>query len=387
MCKRGPASVGLTPFVRTKMFRSGFIISPRADLIWFLGLPYLAIGFALACFAWLPPIVWASIALWITIPHHWATWLRTYGLKEDWQRWKGPLVVGPIVILSMALLGIWAAPTTLLILVGLWDHQHSLMQQHGLARIYDFKARAGSALTGRFDLLLNWFLYVNLLITAPLHAGLWIREASRWQLPISFTSVQMIQYASWTATAVFLAAYVGHTIWSFRRGHAINPAKYWFIGSSYFLWYFASWHTDSFLIFGIAHRLMHGLQYIVIVHAYLGRKTANAGNVIGATSPPAPSWLTRLVKSRAVLAFIGMGALYALVYQLLVLRPLDEFGFGVVSFMAVYGDVPHMGLAAITKETGYDLFAASLIQALPITHYYFDSFIWKVSDTKIQQGL
>ena len=93
------------------------------------------------------------------------------------------------------------------------------------------------------------------------------------------------------------------------------------------------------------------------------------------------------MRSRAAWAFIAAGALYALVYQLLVLQPLDEFGFGIFNFMAVYGEVPTMGMSGISEKEGYDLFAATMIQALPITHYYFDSFIWKVRDVQVQQGL
>ena len=30
---------------------------------------------------------------------------------------------------------------------------------------------------------------------------------------------------------------------------------------------------------------------------------------------------------------------------------------------------------------------STMVSALPITHYYFDSFIWKVRDVQVQQGL
>jgi hypothetical protein len=366
------------------MFRYGYILSSRADLIWFLGFPFLCVAIALASYHWLPAVAWASIGLWVTIPHHWATWLRTYGLAEDWQRWKAQLIIGPLVIFGMALLGLRMAPTTLLLVVTLWDHQHSLMQQHGLARIYDFKARTGAPLTGRFDLLLHWFLYVNMLVTAPLFAVIWVREIYAWGFPVTPAGMQTIQQLSWGATGAFLIVYVGYTLWCSSRGIPLNPLKYLFIGASYFLWYFTSWHTDSFLVFGISHRLMHGAQYIVIVYAYLGRKLASGP---GQAAGTASSWLSRLVHSRGAWAFIAAGALYALAYQLVVLRPLDEFGFGVFNFMAAYGDVPPMGMGSISPERGYDLFAATMIQVFPVTHYYFDSFIWKVRDAKVQQGL
>jgi hypothetical protein len=373
------------------MVRCGYILNRRSDWIWFLGLPFLAIAVALACHRWLPVMALASVGLWITMPHHLATWLRTYGLREDWERWKGPLVVGPAVVLGTTLLGMRVAPQTLLGLTLLWDHQHSLMQQHGLARIYDFKARTGGPTTGRFDLLLNWFLYVNMLITAPLFVRLWGPWLFESSLPLKAEWFVWAQSLSWAATAAFLVAYAVHAIRCARAGHALNPVKYQFIGSSYFLWYFTSWHTDSLLVFGIAHRLMHGVQYIVIVNSYLGRKLENAERpaFAGENSARAPAVtlasIGQLFKSHRVLTFIGLGLIYVLLYQLLVLRPFDEFGFGVVNFMGV-GPAPHP-MPDVTRARGYDLFAATMIQALPVTHYYFDSFIWKVSDARVQQGL
>ncbi len=374
------------------MFRTGYILGPRADACWFLAFPFLAVGVALACHRWLPLMALASIGLWITIPHHFATWLRAYGLREDWERWKWPLIIGPLVVMAATAAGMRLAPTTLLLLTLLWDHQHSLMQQHGLARIYDFKARTGGPLTGRFDLLLHWFLYGNMLITAPLFVRLWGADVYRWQLPVTPQILIWIQYLSYGALGAFLLVYVWHTVHSVRAGHALNPVKYLFLFSSYFLWYFTSWQSDSLLVFGIAHRLMHGVQYMVIVNSYLGRKLErNVSPMNGLDrEPPSPmflpAWLVGVLASRRTLAFLGMGLAYVLLYQLLLLRPLDELGFGVVNFMGV-GPQPRPGLSDVSRATAYDLFAMALIQTIPVTHYYIDSFIWKVSDARVQRGL
>jgi len=122
------------------MFKTGFILSARADLLWFLGLPFLAVAVALTSQHYLSAVAMASVSLWITMPHQGATWLRTYGLTEDWQRFRGRLIVAPILLFATAVVGLQWAPITLMIIVMLWDHQHSIMQQHGFARIYDFKA-------------------------------------------------------------------------------------------------------------------------------------------------------------------------------------------------------------------------------------------------------
>ena len=50
------------------MLQTGYILGRKADLIWFLGLPYLALAAALACQQWLSAVAIASVTLWITIP-------------------------------------------------------------------------------------------------------------------------------------------------------------------------------------------------------------------------------------------------------------------------------------------------------------------------------
>ena len=79
------------------MFQTGYIINPRQDYIWFIGLPLVALAAAIGSQNWLPFVALASINLWITIPHHFATWFRTYGLAEDWRRFKERRIIGPIV--------------------------------------------------------------------------------------------------------------------------------------------------------------------------------------------------------------------------------------------------------------------------------------------------
>ena len=361
------------------MIKTGFIHSWRADSFWFLALPFLAIAFALACQHWLTAVSLASVSLLITAPHHFATWLRTYGLTEDWNRWTDRLIFGPLLIGAAALVGLTWAPVTLVVVSMLWDSQHSLMQQHGFARIYDFKAKTGAASTGRFDLLLAWFLFGNLFLTAPMFTALWLRPVYRLQIPLSLEHLQTIQMASWSLTGAYLCVYVGHVIWCLVQGHALNPIKFVFIGASYFLWYFTAWHTNSILVFGVAHRLMHGLQYMVIVYWFLQAKRKR----LGAEMPTRERW----VQPRTVIPFIVMCAVYAVAYSLITRHSPDLLGFGVVHFMIVYEGPSGYGTEPMTTSTAYELFATSIIYSAAWVHYYFDSFIWRVSEKTTQEGL
>jgi sorbitol-specific phosphotransferase system component IIC len=361
----------------TPAIRWGFIEDLRTDLVWFLALPYIAVAIALGTqrFSPTPLFALASFNLWITIPHHYATWVRTYGLREDWARWKLRLILGPLVLLAAIVPGFLWAPITTALLVAAWDHQHSLMQQHGLARIYDFKAKAGAPVTRRYDLWLNIFLYVNLLLTAPLWVGTWYGELQRWEIPIAVSTVRSIGTLSWSVTAAFLFVYLGHVVWCVWHGYALNPLKYLFVLSSYALWYYTSWHTFSLLVFGVAHRIMHGVQYMVIVYLYLQRRETR--------SHQRPRVFPRV----SVLYFTLIGVGYAVAFQLIGGFPLSQFTFGITALFEAYPAVPELGLGPVDSDRAYDIYAATVVNLAATLHYYVDSFIWKVSDPKTQEGL
>ncbi|MEZ6137447.1 MAG: hypothetical protein R3C53_21375 [Pirellulaceae bacterium] len=347
----------------------GYIRNPLADWFWFILLPPLAIGFALLSEAWLSFVALASVNLWITVPHHFGTWCRTYGLREDWQRFRSRVVIGPIVIVLAVLSGLVWAPLTIFLVTMLWDHQHSVMQQHGLARIYDFKAQAGGPQTGKLDLWLNIVLFVNHLVTVPLWTEIWVQQCYTWRLPIDAPTVQMIQAFSYLGTGCFVIYYLLQLSQAIKSGYKVNPMKYAFLLSSYALWYYAGWHTDSILVYGVAHRIMHGLQYLVIVYWFLERKHA--------TSSTKPWMLPKL----NVWFFAIVGLAYSLAFQLLLLKPLSDFGFGLPLLPAS----PSTDAIAINRS--YEIYAATLIASTALIHYYFDSFIWKIRDEKTQQGL
>ena len=360
------------------MFKTGYILSKRADLVWFLGLPFVAVALSLGFQAWLPYVAVASINLWITIPHHYAGWVRSYGMPDVWERFKARLIIGPIAIAGFTIAGLQWAPITLLLLVTAWDHQHSVMQQHGFTRIYDFKAGAGLDSTGRFDLGLHCVLYAYMFLNAPMFRFLWIREIHRMHIPISVDFVRMLLVASQIVLIGYLGVYAWHIWRTISSGATINPIKYAFIGASYFLWFYVSWHTSSILLYAVAHRLMHGAQYIVIVYSYMQRTAVQGSS--------RPGFWTRLVGQGRLRWFLLGGVAYAVLFQLIINRPLDEFGFGVVNF-APYPAIPEFGIPALDYSSGYALFSQMMIYTYGLMHYYLDSFIWKVRDKQTQRGL
>ncbi len=343
-------------------FQRAYITDRKNDYIWFLGLPFAAVAFALAAQQHLPGGALAAIALWVTVPHHFATWLRVYASPAEFSRWRERFVAGPVVLVLMTYVLMRYAPLSLVLIVTLWDHQHSLMQQYGFARIYDFKARAGAPSTSRFDFYFNWIFFVNMLVVSPLFSNIWVRMLYEWHLPVGAGTVQLVHRISWTLTLGYLAVYAGHALWCIRRGYPLNPLKYLFLFASYFLWYYASFTTHYLLAFAVAHRIMHGVQYIVMVYFYNRNKVERTGGD--------SSLLAYLGQPEHLKAFLLLCAAYALVFHALTEGHGRDFGFGLVGF-----------------NTNFDLFSYSLISSFSLLHYYYDAFIWKVRRKEVQQGL
>ena len=343
-------------------FRTGYIVDQRQDYVWFLALPLVAVVFALASGKYFPGAVLAAIALWITIPHHFVTWMRVYGSPGEFARFKDRFIWGPIVLIGFTYLLLNYAPLSLVLIVTLWDHQHSLMQQYGFARVYDFKAKTGAPSTAKFDLFFSWIFFLNMLIVSPLFSTLWIRIFHEWHLLVDATHVQLIQNISWIVTGMYGTIWLLHIIWTLRNGYAINPLKYAFLGVSYFLWYFTSFSTEYLLVYAVAHRIMHGVQYIVMVYFYNRHKIER-----GVNDSPFINFVSR---PGNIKAFLLMCVAYALVFHALTEGHVRDFGFGFIGFNA-----------------NFDLFSYSLLSSFALIHYYYDAFIWKVRKKEVQEGL
>lgn len=371
------------------MFQSGFIINRRYDLVFFISLPFWVLAFALASYNWLSSIALASVALWITLPHQMVTWIRVGAVPEDWPMYRSRFLVGLVVIIATTLLGLLYAPITLLLLVAMWDHQHALMQQHGFSRIYDFKAKAGAPTTGKFDLMLSWALYLNLFLTTPLFTKFWTRELHNYHIGVSREIVYGVHVLSYSLLALAVLVYLVHMVRSVKQGYSINLWKFAFLGASYFLWYFTAWHSDSVLVFGIAHGTMHGIQYIVMVYIYMQRRFERRA---AENNTPKSNFVThffsKVFQPKFLWMFILMCLAYSVFFQLLAGQPLYDFGIGIFNVSNVYDQaIPELGLKALTRSESFEIYAALLINLGGLLHYYTDSFIWKVRDKKVQADL
>ena len=112
---------------------------------------------------------------------------------------------------------------------------------------------------------------------------------------------------------------------------------------------------------------MHGLQYMAMVYWYVEKKEEVTGAV------------PRGLGSMNVARFVFFGAIYAIVFHLAIGGGLEEMSFGLIT--ALQEDVNF----SAEKATGF--YAATAVSAASACHYYLDSYIWKIRETKTQEGL
>ncbi|HJP33569.1 MAG TPA: hypothetical protein QGF95_23710 [Candidatus Latescibacteria bacterium] len=343
-------------------FQVAYVIDRRNDILWFLALPFAAVLFAVFAQQNLPGGALVGVTLWITVPHFMLTGVRLYGTPEEYSRWRDRLVWSPVLLIGLAFVLIKYAPLTLVLLILLWDHQHSFMQQHGFARIYDRKAGAGSLSTKNFDLAFNWIFFGNMLIVSPLFSTIWVSMLHQWRIPIGAESVEMIQSVSWVITAVYGLVYVAHAVYCVRQGHSLNPLKYLFLLASYFLWYYTSFTSEYLMVYAVAHRIMHGVQYNVMIYYF--------NKHLSERNPEHPSLLRYLAQPQNIVVGILLCVACTIVWVVLTEGHLRDLGFGFVGFGG-----------------NFDLFSFSLISSVAMIHYWFDAFIWKTRQPEIQKGL
>ncbi len=346
----------------TLPFQRGYIIDARHDTLWFLALPFISVALALLAHRYLPGGALVAVTLWITVPHFLITGLRVYGSPAEFTRWRERFILSPILLILFAFALAVYAPLTLVLLVTLWDHQHSLMQQYGFARVYDFKAKTGGPQAAKFDLYFNWVFFVNMLLVSPLFSAIWVRMLHEWHLPVSAATVGLVHQASWAVTITYGLVYLGYMIWCLRRGYPLNPLKYLFLLSSYFLWYFTSFTSEYLMVYAVAHRLMHGIQYIAMIYCFNRNRVERTGGD--------SSLLTYLAKPGHFKIFLLLCAASMLIWLALTEGAIRDLGFGLVGY-----------------SENFDLFSYSLVSSVALIHYWFDAFIWKVRRPEVQQGL
>lgn len=338
--------------------RSGYIVTPVYDGLFFIGSPILAliIGIAISGTPWsnerisvfghrgsfthifIGAFIMAHLVIVFFRSHANTAILRQYPLRFS---------LVPVALLAAMLSSKWIL-VAVSVLATWWDVYHSSLQTFGLGRIYDAKAGNHPQVGRRLDIMLNILLYAG-----PILAGATLMDHVNDFNEFSevgsvfFTSIPAYvesnrRFLTWAVTAVsipFFAYYVWAYVQHHRQGYRVSFQKMALLVSTGV----CSVYTWGFNTFGEAFFIMnffHAFQYFAIVW-WSEQKT-----------------MIRLFR----LGGLPYGKPLALMLFLLI-----GFGYGL---WAEVSDVDNQ-------------WAMSVVLTVAIMHFWYDGFIWSVRKRQV----
>lgn len=334
------------------MLPTPYIISPRADLT-------LIVGAVLLCPAILLPManltspytVWLLVMTFGAVGHHLPSFLRTYGDRDLFQRYKIRLIVAPILLFAVTLGFSMRDLHGMLLISMCWSIWHGMMQHFGFLRIYDSKVKSFSPFTARLDWWMSFSWFGLALTFSPSQGSSLLSALYDSGIPlIPPQYMGAVQQAFFILTASVTLVFIYHTV---RGKHPRSWLKLGLaVGTFTYVWIVRVITKDPFLSVAL-FELLHDVQYLAIVWAF-NRNQVQKG------------------KSGVLPRFFYLG--------------------GAASIAGYIGACLAYGAVAFTVFTQVqDGLVKQVMEALLITsgllHFYYDGFIWKLKQPDTRQGL
>jgi tetratricopeptide (TPR) repeat protein len=359
--------------------RSAWIISPLWDLLYIVATPVVIVPVVLLLYerVFSPEQISLFVMAFATLGHHLPGFMRAYGDRELFERFKWRFVLIPPLALALAAVfslpallttpfAQWRSdPSTLAsqpawhgleLVLFLWATWHGLMQTYGFMRIYDVKRGVHSAAAARFDLALCVAIFTaGVVMSDARMAGL---MEILWQTGVPTfppDALAIVRQIVMTTTLALIAVYVFYQFASSSGSQpgGVNWVKLLLAASTGLLYWFAGLVTTN-LIIGVAlFEIFHAVQYFAIVWVYNRNRARRVGGDFGP--------LGFLFRDR----WTALG---------LYLAAIAAFGG-----LRLYTDGVHHEL---TQRILLAVFTASTL-----LHYYYDGFIWKISERRTQVDL
>ena len=291
-----------------------------------------------------------------TFGHHFPGFVRTYGDRELFTRYRLRFLLAPPLIFAIALWFDLEDLHGLVIIVSAWDIWHVLMQHYGFMRIYDAKQ-------GRHELgcisdglgRLNFVVFdvdhrKPALQTQSAEQGLRCRTSADFPAQGTFVTVQNLMII---CTATLTLVYVGYHLHLWRTDRPVSFRKLTLLGIFLSATYCLYVYVQDFVVGFCVWSAFHCIQYYGIVWAFnRTRVTRNS---------PLTSFVRFLFWPGA-----GMVALY-------------------LGLIAGYGSLNYL-VGFVADESWHRLLIAFVFTSNAL-HYYYDGFIWKLRDPDTRQDL
>lgn len=368
--------------------RPGWIIGQRGDLLWLVGAPLwgllLWLGFARGHLALVP--AWFAWVVLTNGPHFFATYTRTYLVRDEWRR-RGGLLAASLALFLLGPLLLWAESATggapadrsplpwYFAAVNVWGYWHVVRQHHGILRLYQRHDTGLSASSARLEMVLLQITllapFVWLLSVHPdVRAGLALSPLESDPLPVRALRAGLV-LAGVAAAGLFAVSQIHRRL----RGEGVQAPRLLFFAAvtAYHAWVCMSPQMRGWPLFVIAPLLVlpHDLQYHAIVWFYQRNQRRGA-----LARGERPALGVRIASSAPLYAALGGGL--GLLLALSGCSVDRELGCP-ASF---YDSTP--GWLGLTPRGLLFVF----FHAFAVHHYFIDQFIWRPSrEVQVARGL
>jgi hypothetical protein len=286
-------STSATPTALSR--RPSWIVSAWWDLSYIVVTPLLIVPVVLiVARRWLTPEqVSVAVIAFASLGHHLPGFMRAYGDRELFQRYRARFLLVPLLIFGMALL--FSPPSSIASALGLpwthlhglelillvWGTWHGLMQTYGFMRIYDVRLGVNDRWTARLDHWVCLSVFVAGVVFSD--ARVFGVANAMWQSGLPFFGPRWVESTRWIVGGVGMAvliAYAINLVRLRRLGLPISWIKLLLIGTTgWFYWYTGRLSTN--VLIGLAmFEIYHAVQYYAIVWIYNRRLFARAGERI-----------------------------------------------------------------------------------------------------------
>jgi Flp pilus assembly protein TadD len=355
--------------------RRTWIVSPAWDLVYLVLTPLAIVpAVLLAVRHWLSPEqVYLAVISFASLGHHLPGFMRAYGDRELFDRFRWRFQFAPPLIFGLALLftpppriatalGLpWTHLHGLELVLLLWGTWHGLMQTYGFMRIYDVRRGDNDRRTARLDHGLCVAIFVAGVVFSD--TRMFAMAGAMWQSGLPLFGPEALAALRWVVGGVsvfVLAAYLANALQRRRHGVNVNAVKLLLAGVTGWFWWYCGRLSTNLLVGVAMFEIYHALQYNAIVWIYNRRLLTRAGERFGP--------LGFLFRDRLTMLGLYLGAI------------------------AAYSSIRYFTASPDDRMFGGDLASAHqwLIAAFvtsSLLHFYYDGFIWKVSESKTQQNL
>ncbi|MBJ66678.1 MAG: hypothetical protein CME28_01545 [Gemmatimonadetes bacterium] len=333
-----------------------WIISPRADILFFVGTPLLCLVPMMALKSVFDSqTILFFIMSFFAMGHHLPGFMRAYGDPELFTTFKEKFLIAPVVVLIVVALAQFNTLHGLFLMVLLWEIWHLFMQHYGIMRIYDGKNKIFAKWNARWDWLLTLAAFVTVVVYSPEYFYRILDQNQNVGLPfLSVEQMLMVKSALFYGTLAIGAGYVGNLFWRLATGQKVSFPKVAVMGTTLFLIYFGWIYIQDLTIGYAAFAAFHDIQYFAIVWVY--------NNNLVQRQEKTSRLLKTFFTSRSIPILVGYVAI--------------SFIYGTVNYSLNWFD-----RAQWIKAIEILVITSTLL------HYYFDGFIWKMRDKRNQANL